>query len=195
MRLCPCGATIPTTKVIDGKRRILKNRTKCLACVPFKFRPSTSDAEKSRKNRAKQQRYYAKVREHLGTDPLSFRGGQRKAYLVSLLGGSCVLCGYARVERNLSFHHVLGKDFPLTVRAFRAPLDTILAEIVKCVVLCCNCHGEVHEGLHDPALIAAKQAEAAFLVSHLKGRTWEEMGLPWSVAGVIQRDPQGFTTD
>lgn len=62
-------------------------------------------------------------------------------------GGKCEKCGYDRYLGALDFHHLdpSEKDFTVGDRDFR--LDQCVEEIKKCVMLCANCHREVHAGL------------------------------------------------
>jgi hypothetical protein len=73
-----------------------------------------------------------------------------KLRLMSAFGGKCGLCGYDRCPRNLVFHHldpsIKGDGFGhFQSRAW----TRIVEEVRKCVMLCHNCHGEVHAGLID----------------------------------------------
>lgn len=67
---------------------------------------------------------------------------------IAYKGGKCEICGYDRCSAALDFHHPdpMVKDFSISSRltSFRA----IQAEVVKCILLCSNCHREVHDGLH-----------------------------------------------
>lgn len=52
----------------------------------------------------------------------------------------CEVCGYDEHACALDFHHT-GGDKVLNVASHRMmALDTVLAEIDKCSVLCANCH-------------------------------------------------------
>ena len=56
--------------------------------------------------------------------------------------GGCVVCGYDRCLEALHFHHVGdGKDKAVSRCRSVASVDR---EIAKCVLLCANCHTEVH---------------------------------------------------
>ena len=65
------------------------------------------------------------------------------------LGGKCALCGYNKCQRALSFHHKDNskKEFGLSARGLTRSWEKIKAEIEKCVLLCSNCHMEVHDGI------------------------------------------------
>lgn len=64
-------------------------------------------------------------------------------------GGECKLCGYKKSSRALSFHHKDPdqKDFGLSARGLTRSWEKIQKELDKCVLLCANCHMEVHEGI------------------------------------------------
>lgn len=60
----------------------------------------------------------------------------------------CRLCGYKKSSSALEFHH---KDEALKEHALSKMVDnklslkTIKEEARKCVILCANCHREVHD--------------------------------------------------
>ncbi len=64
-------------------------------------------------------------------------------------GGKCQICGYAKSIRALTFHHrnPSEKDFGLSDRGLTRSWEKTKNEIKKCVLLCANCHAEVHDGL------------------------------------------------
>lgn len=64
------------------------------------------------------------------------------------MGGKCILCGYSRCVRSLTFHHLdpSQKDFQINCGHARAWSDVVI-ELRKCVLLCHNCHNEVHDGM------------------------------------------------
>jgi len=66
--------------------------------------------------------------------------------MIDAFGGKCGICGYNKTHRSLCFHHTDGniKDFILGNAKSWAK---IVVELRKCVLLCANCHGEVHDGL------------------------------------------------
>ena len=100
----------------------------------------TANAEKAR-------RYYHKKKAELGIDPIRLYREERKKEIVNLLGGKCQICGYNRTMRNLAFHHLLDKKFPISSRSFQFAMKMILEEVRKCILVCHNCHGEIHDKL------------------------------------------------
>lgn len=155
MRKCECGNEFPTKKLIDGKIRNLQNRTKCLSCQPFgeHQHQKLTDEERRAGKAAKVLRYYHKYKEEYGIDPVRAIREKKKLEIISILGGCCQICGYNKCARNLAFHHLSNKKFGISSRAFQYKIETIIKEVRKCVLVCHNCHGEIHDGLIDKSLI------------------------------------------
>ena len=73
------------------------------------------------------------------------RGYRRKLYYIQKLGGKCSVCGYDKNFGSLHFHHKGNKEVGLDVRKMgNMTLEKLDNEIQKCILLCSNCHGEVH---------------------------------------------------
>lgn len=64
-------------------------------------------------------------------------------------GGKCQICGYKKCSRALSFHHLnpKKKDFTISAKGLTRSWAKLQEEIDKCILLCANCHMEVHEGI------------------------------------------------
>ena len=62
-------------------------------------------------------------------------------------GGKCQRCGYDTYQGALEFHHIdpTKKDFTVGDRDFK--LKDCVEESKKCVLICSNCHKEIHAGL------------------------------------------------
>lgn len=152
-----CGGVIPKKIVVDGKTRNLQNRTRCLKCSPFDTAQAKKSIEESRqRNRNKQKNYYDRVVKRDGVDPTHQRRVKRKSLLVSLCGGSCQICGYKKCIANLAFHHIRDKKFNLQTRQLTRPFDDIIKEVVKCVLVCHNCHGEIHSAMIAEEIVIKK---------------------------------------
>ena len=178
MKLCKCGQDIPTRVTVDAKRRNLSNRTKCLTCLPFKtsiysIKKSPEEIKKSRA--AKFRRWYAKNSKKMGADPIKLRRNKYKLALVKLIGGACQLCNYSKCIRNLAFHHLYNKSFNISSREFQLSLPKILPEILKCILVCHNCHGEIHAGLIDNTIISSKHISLTEALNSLIGHDWDRV--------------------
>jgi hypothetical protein len=74
----------------------------------------------------------------------------RKARAVALMGGVCFTCERSGPYRLFEFHHVDAgaKDFGISEGGIASrSWEKIVAELEKCVMLCANCHREVHAGV------------------------------------------------
>ena len=65
---------------------------------------------------------------------------------VEYKGGSCQRCGYNRCIDALEFHHSnsSGKDFSISEKGYTRSWTVVKRELDKCLLLCANCHREVH---------------------------------------------------
>ncbi len=71
-----------------------------------------------------------------------------KTNLVNKLGGKCVICGYNKCPAAFDFHHKnKNKENNVSVLLKNASKEKLLKEIKKCILLCSNCHRELHFGI------------------------------------------------
>jgi len=85
------------------------------------------------------------------------RGLKRKLELIAQMGGRCVRCGYDRNLAALNWHHLDPgqKSFALDLRSLSNRRTTeIRTEVAKCILVCANCHAEIHWPKLDTALTA-----------------------------------------
>lgn len=78
---------------------------------------------------------------------LKERGLQRKISFIQKLGGKCSICGYNKNLSALVFHHLNPdeKRLNLDMRTFSGNrYELIEKEVDKCILLCSNCHMELH---------------------------------------------------
>ncbi len=60
-------------------------------------------------------------------------------------GGKCVICGYDKCLDALDFHHKNPEEKKFSLREYRGrAYKTQLAEAEKCMLVCANCHREIH---------------------------------------------------
>ena len=61
-------------------------------------------------------------------------------------GGCCENCGYNKCVDALEFHHLdsTQKDFGIAASGITRSWDKMKVELDKCILLCANCHRELH---------------------------------------------------
>ena len=73
-----------------------------------------------------------------------------KQLMIESMGGECQICGYKKCSSVLTFHHLDPStkelQFGVIVKRF-VSWARIVRELRKCVLLCHNCHSEVHAGM------------------------------------------------
>jgi hypothetical protein len=72
-----------------------------------------------------------------------------KALMVEYKGGECIRCGYRKYQGALEFHHTdpSEKDFSPSKYKMNKFNDNIKKELDKCILVCSNCHKEIHNEL------------------------------------------------
>lgn len=70
-----------------------------------------------------------------------------KQKLIDYKGGKCQVCAYDRCIQALEFHHLDLSEKDFTISGSKVHnIEKMKAELDKCVLLCANCHREVHQG-------------------------------------------------
>ena len=85
--------------------------------------------------------------KHQNYEKQQEKGKDRKIKLMESKGGKCSSCGYDKNYAGLCFHHLdpTKKELKLTIRQFsNNTLDKLKKEVDKCILLCHNCHMELH---------------------------------------------------
>ena len=61
----------------------------------------------------------------------------------------CSVCGYKRCQRALEFHHLNGteKEWDVGIGSGWRSKAKLRRELEKCILVCANCHREIHEGM------------------------------------------------
>lgn len=71
-----------------------------------------------------------------------------KQQSIDYKGGKCLCCGYNRYQGALEFHHLDPEEKEFTLSSVKHTcFDKIKTELDKCILLCSNCHKEIHAGL------------------------------------------------
>jgi len=74
-------------------------------------------------------------------------GSCREARAGASAGGRCSVCGYDKNPAALTFYHTGSddKEFKLDMRSLsNRTLEAVMSEHQKCILVCQNCHAELH---------------------------------------------------
>lgn len=114
--------------------KVMNKNTNCIICGTTLKGKQTMFCTVSCKNKTHQS-YTAQKKRGLG----------RKLEIISTLGAKCTKCGYNKNLSALSFHHLKDKSFKLDLRSLsNRTYKKVMQELEKCVLLCHNCHAEIH---------------------------------------------------
>jgi hypothetical protein len=154
-----CNAEFPTYMIIDGIKRNLGNRKNCLECVPFESRFLIVNRIGDRLNKEVTCKLCGRIftynRIHKGhhkTQCNSCSSNTKKKLMkqkiIDYLGGKCVNCGYNKCNQALDIHHKNPNEKNYDVASnYHKTWENLVKEIDKCILLCFNCHRELHANL------------------------------------------------
>lgn len=75
----------------------------------------------------------------------NYRKYQMKDMAIAYAGGKCTKCGYNKSVASLCFHHLDPSTKEFTIGSkYNLKWERIKNEIDKCILLCHNCHDELH---------------------------------------------------
>ncbi len=131
-----CGEEIPNK--YNGRYINTQRRHFCFICSPFGDRNTRDLNNPKLENPLTSYESVKKYRK------------SKKRKCIDYKGGSCIICGYNKCDRAMDFHHLdpSKKDFSISHKN-HISMDKTKLELDKCVLLCCRCHSEVHDGLID----------------------------------------------
>lgn len=94
---------------------------------------------------------YVKIRQKVKTitssESVILWRKRTKIKLIEYKGGKCEICGYNRCNRALEFHHKNPSEKDFTISGRSLSFDRLKDEVDKCLLVCSNCHSEIHDGL------------------------------------------------
>lgn len=151
-----CGIKIPLWLTIDGKQRNLGSRKYCLTCSPFKannrrnFEKIFANSEGTKRTCSdclKEFIYRSQRAMTLNLCSACVSKQRRKMIKVKAVeykGGKCQSCGYNKCINALDFHHLDPREKDFTISGTSGKWENVKKELDKCVLLCKNCHAELH---------------------------------------------------
>ena len=121
--------------------RAIQHKGKRIGLSRPRFKKGFSEAQPQREIN---QRFYKKHKKDLYLKKKKRIKKIRKE-MIDLLGGKCSKCNYNKCDQALDFHHNKGeKEGHLSTLIKNSSKEKVLKEIKKCILLCANCHREVH---------------------------------------------------
>lgn len=83
------------------------------------------------------------------TEATQKRRDKVKELAVEYKGGKCEICGYNKYFGALEFHHKdpSQKDFGISSKGYTRSWEKVKEELDKCIMVCANCHREIHGGM------------------------------------------------
>lgn len=99
------------------------------------------------------KRTYADRREYL-IMAVARRRKRLRELAVEYKGGKCTFCGYNRCLNALDFHHLDAKkkEFGISKDGITRSWEKNKKELEKCILVCSNCHREIHAGILQPSV-------------------------------------------
>lgn len=157
-----CNKIFPTKIVIGGVLRNLRSRKRCLDCWPNYANNIPIIGHCAQCNK---KYYYTLIKleeNHICNDCKTDnkrRAMKRRA--LAYMGGACWFCGYSKAVRSLHFHHINENDKEFVIARGKMDWKIVKTELDKCVLVCANCHGELHEGIikFEDAKIVGRKCE------------------------------------
>lgn len=68
-----------------------------------------------------------------------------KQRLLYIMGDKCCICGYDKCNSALEFHHKKAEEKNFTISSnTNVSFENAKEEIKKCILVCANCHREIH---------------------------------------------------
>jgi hypothetical protein len=89
---------------------------------------------------------YSECRACKNKRQMALHAANRQA-AIDMMGGNCARCGYSRCPAALHFHHLDRSQKDPEWKNLRGRKLTHQAEeLKKCILVCANCHAEIHAG-------------------------------------------------
>lgn len=97
------------------------------------------------------------------TEAVQKRREKIKIMAIAYKGSKCQCCGYDKCMQALEFHHIdpTQKDFGLGAKGYTRSWDKNKEELDKCVMVCANCHREIHYNIIPCPTEIIKDSKAA----------------------------------
>ncbi len=146
-----CGKKFPTYMKIEGTLKNLGSRKRCLECSPFGTHNNTHTSSKPYKcacGETDSSKFYGNKHTVCGKCHSAYThklNKENREFIRKTLGNVCSRCGFDGPTCCYDIHHLdpTQKDPEfLSIRNWSR--KRILPELLKCQLLCRNCHAIIH---------------------------------------------------
>lgn len=158
MPICKkCKNYFPNSITINNKIRSLQKRKYCLECSPF-GQKNRKRLEEIQNKDGKEIRICKFCNREFEYNPSKGNKGwicnscnanrkrhNRKLKCLSYKGNKCEICGYDKCPAALTFHHINRETKIFSIGGSHCiSWEKVKIELDKCIVICSNCHNELH---------------------------------------------------
>ena len=116
--------------------------------VAMKFNVSKSTVLKYVNIRKKIKKSDTEIKKSHSKNVMSWRH-RTKTKLIEYKGGECKICGYKKCIQAMEFHHLNPKEKDFTISGKSWSFERLKSEVDKCILICSNCHAEIHAGVNE----------------------------------------------
>lgn len=153
-----CGEILPIDNFTKSKGGYYSS--KCKRCVNEYGKQYRSDKDRKQKMREYHKKYMSNrknrdtkneyIRKYRKTEKAKEKNVEtnrnwkmkEKQKAVSYLGGKCSICGYDKCLTALEFHHINPSEKEMYNSHWK--FERNIPELNKCILVCANCHREIH---------------------------------------------------
>jgi hypothetical protein len=142
---CRCKIEKPLEEFTKNRNMKYGYDTICLICN--RIRANKWDNENPGKNAKRHREWYKKNREYVKEVTINHQKEIRNFIEKYKENKSCSICGYNKWGKALHLHHKdrNTKKFGIAnATNLGVSIETLKEEIDKCIILCSNCHTELH---------------------------------------------------
>lgn len=97
----------------------------------------------------KSSKLHEEQRKQRGINGRKIYRNKVKDKAVQYKGGKCCVCGYNKCNQALEFHHLNPEEKEFTISGGTRSFEFMKEELNKCILVCRNCHSEIHAGFHE----------------------------------------------
>jgi hypothetical protein len=99
---------------------------------------------------------------------------RNKIRLVEYKGGKCEICGYDKCIDALEFHHLDPNEKEFGIAGDTRSLEKLKKEADKCVLICANCHRELHAKEREDVRAKKEQEEIERSIVYFENKNVKE---------------------